>query len=53
MYGRGEGGDDRMGGGYNNNQMDNRSGGGYGGGQRNNAPREDFTSDTLDDGIPF
>jgi len=51
------GGGDRMGGGYNNNQMDDRSGGGYGGGQgggqRNNAPREDFTSDTLDDDIPF
>ena len=58
LDGRGEGGGgDRMGGGYNNNQMDDRSGGGYGGGQgggqRNNAPREDFTSDTLDDDIPF
>jgi single-strand DNA-binding protein len=58
LDGRGDsGGGDRMGGGYNNNQMDDRSGGGYGGGQgggqRNNAPREDFTSDTLDDDIPF
>ena len=57
LDGRGEGGGgDRMGGGYNNNQMDDRSGGyggGQGGGQRNNAPREDFTSDTLDDDIPF
>ena len=57
LDGRGDsGGGDRMGGGYNNNQMDDRSGGyggGQGGGQRNNAPREDFTSDTLDDDIPF
>lgn len=62
LDGRGEGGGDRMGGGYNNNQMDDRSGGGQGGynqgggqggGQRSNAPREDFTSDTLDDDIPF
>ena len=58
LDGRGDGGGDRMGGGYNNNQMDDRSGGGYGGGQggggqRQNAPREDFTSDTLDDDIPF
>jgi len=58
LDGRGEGGGDRMGGGYNNNQMDDRSGGGYGGGQqgggqRQSAPREDFSSDTLDDDIPF
>lgn len=57
LDGRGEGGGERMGG-YNNNQMDDRSGGGQGsynqgGGQRSNAPREDFTSDTLDDDIPF
>ena len=34
--------------------MDDRSGGGQGGGQRQmEAPREDFSSDTLDDDIPF
>jgi single-strand DNA-binding protein len=54
---KGEGGGQR--GGYD--QMDDRSGGGsggsgggQGGGQRKvDAPREDFSSDTLDDDIPF
>jgi single-strand DNA-binding protein len=52
---RGEGGGDRMGGGgYGGGRMDDRSGGGQGGGQRQmDAPKEDFSSDTLDDDIPF
>lgn len=57
LDGRGEGGGERMGGGYGGGRMEDQSGGGYGGqggGQRqNNAPREDFSSDTLDDDIPF
>jgi single-strand DNA-binding protein len=52
---RGEGGGDRMGGGgYGGGRMVDRSGGGQGGGQRQmDAPKEDFSSDTLDDDIPF
>ena len=45
---------DSAGGGYGGGRsMDDRSGG-QGGGQRQmDAPREDFSSDTLDDDIPF
>ena len=45
---------DNAGGGYGGGRsMDDRSGG-QGGGQRQmDAPREDFSSDTLDDDIPF
>lgn len=50
LDGRGEGGGDRMGGG---NRMDDRSGGGGGGQRQMDAPKEDFSSDTLDDDIPF
>lgn len=47
---KGEGG----GGGYGGGRMDDRSGGSGGGGQRQmDGPREDFSSDTLDDDIPF
>lgn len=50
LDGKGEGGGGGRGGGYD--QMDDRSGGG--GGQRQmDRPREDFSSDTLDDDIPF
>ncbi|WBQ11457.1 single-stranded DNA-binding protein [Hyphomonadaceae bacterium ML37] len=38
-------------GGYD--QMDDRSGGGSGGQRQMDKPREDFSSDTLDDDIPF
>ncbi len=48
---RGEGGGDRMGGGgYGGGRMDDRSGGGQ---RQMDAPKEDFSSDTLDDDIPF
>ncbi len=53
LDGRGEGGGDRMGGGggYGGGQrMDDRSGGGQ---RQMDAPKEDFSSDTLDDDIPF
>lgn len=52
LDGRGEGGGDRMGGGGygGGNRMDDRSGGGQ---RQMDAPREDFSSDTLDDDIPF
>lgn len=50
LDGKGEGGGGGRSGGYD--QMDDRSGGG--GGQRQmDKPREDFSSDTLDDDIPF
>ncbi|MBI1264147.1 MAG: single-stranded DNA-binding protein [Alphaproteobacteria bacterium] len=50
LDGKGEGGGGGRSGGYD--QMDDRSGGG--GGQRQmDRPREDFSSDTLDDDIPF
>ncbi len=45
----GGGGGDR--GGYD--QGDDRSSGGGGGQRSNDRPREDFSSDTLDDDIPF
>ncbi len=49
LDGKGEGGGGGRSGGYD--QMDDRSGGG---GQRQmDKPREDFSSDTLDDDIPF
>ncbi len=52
LDGRGEGGGDRMGGGGygGGNRMDDRSGGGQ---RQMDAPKEDFSSDTLDDDIPF
>lgn len=52
LDGRGEGGGDRMGGGGygSGNRMDDRSGGGQ---RQMDAPKEDFSSDTLDDDIPF
>ena len=53
LDGRGEGGGERMGGGsgYGGSQrMDDRSGGGQ---RQMDAPKEDFSSDTLDDDIPF
>ncbi|MCP2670570.1 single-stranded DNA-binding protein [Maricaulaceae bacterium EIL42A08] len=55
LDGRGEGGGDRMGGGGygGGNRMDDRSGGGGGGQRQMDAPKEDFSSDTLDDDIPF
>lgn len=50
LDGKGEGGGGGRSGGYD--QMDDRSGGG--GGQRQmDKPRENFSSDTLDDDIPF
>lgn len=52
LDGKGEGGGGGRSGGYD--QMDDRSSGGGGGGQRQmDKPREDFSSDTLDDDIPF
>lgn len=55
LDGRGEGGGDRMGGGGygGGNRMDDRSGGGQSGGNQGGGQREDFSSDTLDDDIPF
>ncbi|WP_270374913.1 single-stranded DNA-binding protein [Marinicauda sp. Alg238-R41] len=54
LDGRSEGGGGGRSGGY---AADDQSGGsgGYsgGGGQRQDRPREDFSSDTLDDDIPF
>lgn len=50
LDGKGEGGGGGRSGGFD--QMDDRSGGG--GGQRQmDKPRENFSSDTLDDDIPF
>ena len=46
---KGEGG----GSGYGGGRMDDRSGGGGGGQRQMDGPREDFSSDTLDDDIPF
>ncbi|MCR9129958.1 MAG: single-stranded DNA-binding protein [Alphaproteobacteria bacterium] len=45
---KGEGG-----GSYGGGRMDDRSGGGGGGQRQMDSPREDFSSDTLDDDIPF
>ena len=52
LDGRNEGGGDRMGGGYGGGgqRTDDRSGGGQ---RQMDAPKEDFSSDTLDDDIPF
>jgi single-strand DNA-binding protein len=46
---KGEGGGSSYGGG----RMDDRSSGGGGGQRQMDGPREDFSSDTLDDDIPF
>ncbi|MGY6629033.1 MAG: single-stranded DNA-binding protein [Oceanicaulis sp.] len=51
LDGKGEGGGGGRSGGYD--QMDDRSGGGGGGQRQMDKPREDFSSDTLDDDIPF
>ncbi|WBQ14093.1 single-stranded DNA-binding protein [Hyphomonadaceae bacterium BL14] len=51
LDGKGEGGGGGRSGGYD--QMDDRSGGGSGGQRQMDKPREDFSSDTLDDDIPF
>ena len=52
LDGRSDGGGGGRSGGY---AADDQSGGysGGGGGQRQDRPREDFSSDTLDDDIPF
>ena len=47
---KGEGGGS---GSYGGGRMDDRSGGGGGGQRQMDSPREDFSSDTLDDDIPF
>ncbi len=48
---KGEGGGGS--GSYGGGRMDDRSGGGGGGQRQMDSPREDFSSDTLDDDIPF
>jgi single-strand DNA-binding protein len=51
LDGRSEGGGERMGGGYGGGQRtEDRSSGGQ---RQMDAPKEDFSSDTLDDDIPF
>jgi single-strand DNA-binding protein len=51
LDGRGEGGGERIGGGYGGGQRtEDRSSGGQ---RQMDAPKEDFSSDTLDDDIPF
>ncbi|GGE34088.1 single-stranded DNA-binding protein [Marinicauda pacifica] len=56
LDGRSEGGGGGRSGGYAADDQSGGSGGysgGGGGGQRQDRPREDFSSDTLDDDIPF
>lgn len=50
LDGRGEGGGERMGGGYGGQRTQDRSSGAQ---RQVDAPKEDFSSDTLDDDIPF
>jgi single-strand DNA-binding protein len=56
LDGRSDGGGGGRSGGYAADDQSGGSGGysgGGGGGQRQDRPREDFSSDTLDDDIPF